>query len=179
LVMDKETSGMHKGFAFCEYVEEKHAVAAINSLDGLELSGRRLKVDTTEGGKVGDESGAARISAETKKEIENALRKLTMSEIYDIVSEMKMLIQRNRDHAYSLLKSKPVLAQALLTAQLMLGMAQISAGGHTTTEPPAATQFSNDDDDQELARQLLSLTPEQINALEPAERERVLEFRRK
>ena len=130
ITTDPET-GLKRGFGFCELANKTQVYAAVNSLDGQQLAGRRLKVDVAEGTK-GSEMDAndgqgARISAKSKKAIEDALGKLTTSEIYDVVSEMKVLIQRDPDHALELLKSKPILAQAMLTAQLMLGMAQMNA----------------------------------------------------
>jgi len=180
LVLDKDT-GQPRGYGFCEYFEEKHAVVAINSLDQREINGRKLNVDTTEGSEVNEEDGpyAAKISVETKKEIENALRKLTMSEIYDVVSEMKMLIQRDREHALNLLKAKPVLAQALLTAQMMLGMAQISSqvasAGSGSKEQEG---MDMDDEAQQLYQQLMALTPDQVNELPPEARAKYEEIRR-
>jgi hypothetical protein len=140
--------------------------------------GRRLKVDSAQKGKD-MEYGGARLGLETKKEIEKALKRLTIAELYDVVSEMKLLIQRDKEHATSLLESKPVLAQALLTAQLMLGMAQISA------EPPPAPGSNQppqlneaEVEQQALINQIMSLTPEQIEALAPEEKEQVLAYRR-
>ncbi|GBG27236.1 RNA-binding protein, putative [Hondaea fermentalgiana] len=174
MALDK-TTGQPKGFGFVEYHEDEHAVAAINSLDGQEMNGRRLKVDTTENNREGEdeEDGAwgSRISMETKKEIEQALRKLTLSEVYDVVSEMKLLIQRDREHAMNLLKSKPVLAQALLTAQLMLGMAQATSSAAPAAQEPAhGFDAMAGDETSELVEQLKSLTPDQVAALGPSER---------
>ncbi len=176
-VKDRETNAS-KGYAFCEYTKQEHALCAINSIDQLEVFGRRLKVDSAQKGKD-MEYGGARLGLETKKEIEKALKRLTIAELYDVVSEMKLLIQRDKEHATSLLESKPVLAQALLTAQLMLGMAQISA------EPPPAPGSNQppqlneaEVEQQALINQIMSLTPEQIEALAPEEKEQVLAYRR-
>lgn len=182
MALDK-TTGQPKGFGFVEFHDDEHAVAAINTIDGLDLNGRRLKVDTTENNREGDDeedsAWASRINADTKKEIEQALRKLTLSEVYDVVSEMKLLIQRDREHAMTLLKNKPVLAQALLTAQLMLGMAQATSSTSSAAQEPAhGFDAMAADEALELVEQLKSLTPDQVAALNPEERSKYEEYMR-
>lgn len=102
-----------------------------------------------------------RVTLETKNAIDNSLQKLTTTELYEIVSEMKMLIQRDKTHASNLMAEKPELAHALLGAQIMLGMAQ---------QPPAIRE-------RELFRQVMELTQEQMDMLDPAERDRLLQVR--
>mmetsp|Transcript_20166 Transcript_20166/g.33318 ORF Transcript_20166/g.33318 Transcript_20166/m.33318 type:complete len:197 (-) Transcript_20166:39-629(-) len=174
LITDKN-SGMPKGYGFCEYFHERDAVHAVNSLDQQEINGRRLKVDFSSEGQKGKEETS--ISPETKKAIEGALKKLTMSELYEVVSEMKMLIQRDRRHAENLLLSKPELGQALLTAQLMLGMAQISADVSTNS----GSSGGESDEQQALVRHFLSLSDaefqEKLDQADPQLKEKLLEIR--
>jgi len=122
----------------------------------------------------------ARIGADTKKDIENALKKLTTAELYEVVSEMKMLIQRDRDHAKGLLESKPVLAQALLTAQIMLGMAQVSSTDADSSMAPGATEDASNMENlqQQVLDGVLALTEEQIQSLSPEQQAQVVELRR-
>mmetsp|Transcript_43667 Transcript_43667/g.69851 ORF Transcript_43667/g.69851 Transcript_43667/m.69851 type:complete len:175 (-) Transcript_43667:38-562(-) len=166
---------MPKGYGFCEYFHERDAVHAVNSLDQQEINGRRLKVDFSSEGQKGKEETS--ISPETKKAIEGALKKLTMSELYEVVSEMKMLIQRDRRHAENLLLSKPELGQALLTAQLMLGMAQISADVSTNS----GSSGGESDEQQALVRHFLSLSDaefqEKLDQADPQLKEKLLEIR--
>mmetsp|Transcript_43669 Transcript_43669/g.69854 ORF Transcript_43669/g.69854 Transcript_43669/m.69854 type:complete len:213 (-) Transcript_43669:38-676(-) len=190
LITDKN-SGMPKGYGFCEYFHERDAVHAVNSLDQQEINGRRLKVDFSSEGQKGKEETS--ISPETKKAIEGALKKLTMSELYEVVSEMKMLIQRDRRHAENLLLSKPELGQALLTAQLMLGMAQISADVSTNSGSSVSIfrvvsilvlclfQGGESDEQQALVRHFLSLSDaefqEKLDQADPQLKEKLLEIR--
>lgn len=188
----RDGNGVSKGFAFCEFRDEEHAVAALNSMDGMQLGDRRLKVDTTSkdgAGDDGDGAYAARVSPETKREIENALKKLSMSEIYDVVSEMKILIQRDRDHAFNLLKSKPVLAQALLTAQLMLGMVHVHASASAPAPsasalagPGRAGAASKEEEMTEeqaaLMQRVLAMTQTDIDSIEnEVDRQKILDIR--
>jgi len=128
LVVDRE-SGLPKGFGFCEFHEEIHARTAINSLDQQEITGRRIKVDSAEGNSNTENQteDVFRLSAEVKKQIETALKKMPILEIYDMISEMKDLIKTDNAYAVQLFSEKPVLAQALISGQLMLGMLEISA----------------------------------------------------
>ncbi len=95
---------------------------------------------------------------------------------------MKMLIQRDKEHATNLLKSKPVLAHALLTAQLMLGMAQYTSGVAPTNayrpDNKPVVQRDEDMEEDHLVKEVLALTDEQIDGLPKEERERLLQIRR-
>ena len=45
MVFDRET-GKPKGYGFCEYKDKETAVSAMRNLNGHELSGRSLRVDS-------------------------------------------------------------------------------------------------------------------------------------
>ena len=45
LVFDRET-GKPKGYGFCEYKDQETALSAIRNLNGYELNGRALRVDS-------------------------------------------------------------------------------------------------------------------------------------
>lgn len=49
LVHDRET-GRPKGFGFCEFVDAQTAETAQRNLNGFELNGRPLRVDSATGG---------------------------------------------------------------------------------------------------------------------------------
>uniref|UniRef100_A0A0M3IDL6 RRM domain-containing protein n=1 Tax=Ascaris lumbricoides TaxID=6252 RepID=A0A0M3IDL6_ASCLU len=49
LVHDRET-GKPKGYGFCEYNDPQTAESAIRNLNGYELNGRQLRVDSAAGG---------------------------------------------------------------------------------------------------------------------------------
>mmetsp|Transcript_623 Transcript_623/g.1187 ORF Transcript_623/g.1187 Transcript_623/m.1187 type:complete len:222 (+) Transcript_623:94-759(+) len=179
---DKETN-RPSGFAFCAYENIDDAIIAVNSLDQLQIDGRTIKVDHGKDSAMTDKDlGGQRINVSTKKDIESALsKKLTISELYDVVSEMKLLIQRDREHAMKLLESKPVLAQALLTAQIMLGMAQVA--NEPSGAPGSASmaeQEANEEESQEaLIARVAGLTAEEISVLDPDQREQVMEIRKR
>lgn len=45
LVFDRET-GKPKGYGFCEYKDQETALSAMRNLNGYELNGRALRVDS-------------------------------------------------------------------------------------------------------------------------------------
>ncbi len=48
LVFDRDT-GKPKGYGFCEYVDQDTAASAIRNLNGFELHGRPIRVDSAAG----------------------------------------------------------------------------------------------------------------------------------
>ena len=123
------------------------------------------------------DSNDTRISVETKKEIERALHKLTTVELYEVIAELKMLIQRDKNHVINLLQSKPVLAQALLTAQIILGMAQITdryENRQTSTSDVLDIDYEDEleqPSSEELIQQILRTTPDELAKLSETERQ--------
>ena len=116
-VTDKET-GKPRGFGFCEFQREAHAQLAIDNLNNYEINGRHIKVDSADGNQDG--SGAGPRGGRQQKDIEKALEKLGMQEVFDIVKKFKDLIQQDMPKAKRLLENNPALGVALLKAHSML-----------------------------------------------------------
>jgi cleavage stimulation factor subunit 2 len=56
----------------------------------------------------------------------NMLSALSPTQLFELMSQMKLLIQQNPEHARQLLYQNPQLAYAILHAQLMMGMVDSS-----------------------------------------------------
>ena len=92
-----------------------------------------------------------------------------MVEIYELVAQMKDLVQCNPEQARSILLGHPQLAQALLQAQVMLGMMNNAIeGGQTQSELQKQ---------QDLLRQVRQMTPEMISALPLEQQQQVKQLR--
>ena len=149
IVYDRET-GKAKGYGFCEFHDEETASSAIRNLNGYELSGRHLRVDYAEDSKgtstakkapvaaapVGLQQAAASQQAlETKlgagnpmgsqpDQLTHMLSGMSHQQLYDVLNQMKTLIQHNPQQARQILIQNPQLTKALFQAQLLLGMIQ-------------------------------------------------------
>ncbi|XP_055827831.1 cleavage stimulating factor 64 [Solanum dulcamara] len=70
---------------------------------------------------------------------------MTKQELYDIMSQMKSLVEQNQHQARQILIQKPSMTRALFQAQIMLGMVQppraiptIQTTGTLSTQPPVS-----------------------------------------
>lgn len=116
-VTDKET-GKPRGFGFCEFSSEAHAQMAIDRLNNFEVHGRHIKVDSADGNQDG--GGAGPRGGRQHKEIDKALEKLGLAQIFDIIKAFKDLIQQDLPKARRLLEQNPALAVALMKAHAAL-----------------------------------------------------------
>ena len=132
-------TGKTKGYGFCDFATAEGAQKAIQTLNGLEVSGRTLRVDSA----VKDQTGGASRSSgsgggaglKQARDIESALAQLTVGEAYDILVEVKAWAKRDGDAVREVLSQRPVLAQALLKMQTCMGLVQ--------TPPPADMSFAS------------------------------------
>eukprot|EP01124_Arcella_intermedia_P003863 TRINITY_DN12173_c0_g1_i2.p1 TRINITY_DN12173_c0_g1~~TRINITY_DN12173_c0_g1_i2.p1 ORF type:complete len:318 (+),score=48.68 TRINITY_DN12173_c0_g1_i2:91-1044(+) len=135
LVFDKET-GKPKGYGFCEYKDSATALSAMRNLNGFDMNGRSLRVDFAEKGlddkelsqmNAGVDFGSGSASNPTnpvvgiQSEITKLVEGMSHNQLYEIIYQMKLLIQKNPDHVRHLLTHNPQLAFALLQAQVTLG----------------------------------------------------------
>lgn len=67
-------------------------------------------------------------SAPTQEKINNIIAGLSPMQLFDIMSQMKTLIQQNQQAARDILSQNPQLTRALFQAQVMLGMVKPSTG---------------------------------------------------
>ncbi len=131
--------GKATGSAFCDYTNSQSPQIAIRSLDGYELKGQRIRVSkpsaqqiiplqrsqsssslsTTAGAFTSQ--GSAGLDIKQQKHIDNALSQFTIGEIYDVLEEIKNMIESEPDKARSLLTEKPMLTQAILKAMIHMG----------------------------------------------------------
>uniref|UniRef100_A0A6B2LAV0 RRM domain-containing protein n=1 Tax=Arcella intermedia TaxID=1963864 RepID=A0A6B2LAV0_9EUKA len=135
MVFDKET-GKPKGYGFCEYKDSATALSAMRNLNGFDMNGRSLRVDFAEKGlddkelsqmNAGVDFGSGSASNPTnpvvgiQSEITKLVEGMSHNQLYEIIYQMKLLIQKNPDHVRHLLTHNPQLAFALLQAQVTLG----------------------------------------------------------
>ena len=169
--MDGST-GKTKGFGFCDYATAEGAQTALRTLNGIEVNGRMLRVDSAERDQP---------KMKQARDIEAALAQMTVGEVYDILVEFKAWLKRDAEAARVLLVQRPVLAQALLKMQTCMGnmtgappadalfapyLSQPAAPAPATASPvqPDAETYA-------LLNQALAMTEEQISAYPPQQQE--------
>jgi len=149
LVFDRET-GKPKGYGFCEYRDSQTALSAMRNLNGYEMNGRPLRVYFAEnekgmegfmgsnvpGGSTGPGNPPANWNTGTgmntpasigsatsplQSEVTQVLEGMSPSQLYDIIVQMKGLIQKKPDQARQLLLNNPQFGYALLQAMVLNG----------------------------------------------------------
>ncbi|VDK48269.1 unnamed protein product [Anisakis simplex] len=135
LVHDRET-GKPKGYGFCEYNDPQTAESAIRNLNGYELNGRQLRVDSAAGGersadevqqlqaafaaqqqelKAHESPFGAEVEPDKAPEaISRSVASLPPEQMFELMKQMKQCVHNNPNEAKSLLMSNPQLAYALL-----------------------------------------------------------------
>ncbi|XP_022081731.1 cleavage stimulation factor subunit 2-like [Acanthaster planci] len=133
LVYDRE-SGKPKGYGFCEYKDQETALSAMRNLNGYELNGRALRVDNAASEKNKEELknlvpaapasespfGEAVPPHEAPEAISKAVASLPPEQMFELMKQMKMVIQNNPVEARNMLLQNPQLAYALLQAQVVM-----------------------------------------------------------
>ena len=141
MVIDRAT-GQHKGYGFCQYMDEATAQSAIRNLNGRQLNGREIRVSTatSDGGSRGTTASAPTPAPAPQKPTESldelikkALDQLTVHQLYDCVKQMKILVDQKPETARKVLLENPALAQAMLQAQWRLGMVRADPTGRFPT----------------------------------------------
>jgi len=177
LQMDGST-GKTKGFGFCDYATAEGAQTALRTLNGIEVNGRMLRVDSAERDQP---------KMKQARDIEAALAQMTVGEVYDILVEFKAWLKRDAEAARVLLVQRPVLAQALLKMQTCMGnmtgappadalfapyLNQPAApAGSSAASAAAAAPVQPDAETYALLNQALAMTEEQISAYPPQQQE--------
>uniref|UniRef100_A0A915PYQ6 RRM domain-containing protein n=1 Tax=Setaria digitata TaxID=48799 RepID=A0A915PYQ6_9BILA len=144
LVHDRDT-GKPKGYGFCEYNDAQTAESAIRNLNGFELNGRPLRVDSAAGGdRSADEvqqlqaafaaqqqeylqqqAQESPYGPETEPEkapevISRSVASLPPEQMFELMKQMKQCVHNNPNEAKNLLMNNPQLAYALLQAQVVM-----------------------------------------------------------
>jgi len=129
LVYDRET-GKPKGYGFCEYKDTETAQSAMRNLNGTEIHGRQLRVDSAASQKGPDDPrafikeispyGDAVNPNKAPETITNAVASLPPEQMFELMKQMKLCIQNNPEEARQMLLQNPQLAYALLQAQVVM-----------------------------------------------------------
>ncbi|VDN05138.1 unnamed protein product [Thelazia callipaeda] len=165
LVHDRDT-GKPKGYGFCEYNDAQTAESAIRNLNGFELNGRPLRVDSAVGGdRSADEvqqlqaafaaqqqeylqqqAQESPYGPETDPEkvpeaISRSVASLPPEQMFELMKQMKQCVHNNPNEAKNLLMTNPQLAYALLQAQVVMRIVDPQmAIAMLHRETPAITQ---------------------------------------
>ncbi|GJP62230.1 hypothetical protein CLOP_g19315 [Closterium sp. NIES-67] len=75
----------------------------------------------------GGGDGAAAAGADSADPLTNQLAGMSKQQLYDLLAQMKVLIQTNRSQARAILVENPQLAKGLFQAQVMLGMVKATS----------------------------------------------------
>lgn len=116
-VMMDTTTGNSKGYGFCDFKTVEAAQIAIKNLNGYEVAGKTLSVKPAAPPGTNTDR-----TAKQAKDIDTALKDLSVGEVYDILVEVKNWIKEDPDKVRDVLLQKPILAQALLKMQTSMGM---------------------------------------------------------
>uniref|UniRef100_A0A914EHT1 RRM domain-containing protein n=1 Tax=Acrobeloides nanus TaxID=290746 RepID=A0A914EHT1_9BILA len=136
IVRDRET-GRPKGFGFCEFVEPQIADSAIRNLNGFEIGGRPLRIDSAANGERSAEEtqqlqsvltgqveespyGPEPEAGKAPEAIARTVASLPPERMFELMKEMKECVNNNPSMARHLLQSNPQLAYALLQAQVVM-----------------------------------------------------------
>ncbi|CAM9936600.1 unnamed protein product [Ectocarpus sp. 4 AP-2014] len=121
LVLDFET-GKPKGFAFVEYEDAATALSAIRNLNGYDCNGRLLRVNFSNNSSLGAEQQRGEKAPQQERTVKGVVMQMGIYEVWDIVSNMKQLVEKEPDKAKQMFVSHPQVAEALLHMQVRLGM---------------------------------------------------------
>lgn len=150
LVYDRE-SGKPKGYGFCEYRDQETASSAMRNLNGYELSGRNLRVDTATNERFKEEmknlqsslSGSsfespygAEVEAEKAPEtVAKVVASLSPDTMLDIARQMKHCVLTNPHEARNMLVQNPQLAYALLQIMVVNKWVDLNAASSILYKP--------------------------------------------
>ncbi|KAF8387258.1 cpf-2 [Pristionchus pacificus] len=157
LVHDRET-GKPKGYGFAEFSDVKSAELAIRNLNGHELNGRALRVDSAAGdqNRMGPDAEHGNIVVMQPEEspygkecdpkdapeiISRNVASIPPEKMFHLMKQMKEIVSSNPSEAKNMLLQNPQLAYALLQAQVVMRIVdpqQPMASGSTPFHAPVA-----------------------------------------
>eukprot|EP01060_Flectonema_neradi_P033631 TRINITY_DN569_c5_g1_i1.p1 TRINITY_DN569_c5_g1~~TRINITY_DN569_c5_g1_i1.p1 ORF type:complete len:304 (+),score=74.12 TRINITY_DN569_c5_g1_i1:53-913(+) len=121
----------HIGQAFCEYEDAASREAAIRNLPARNVNGIFLVVkgydsqSTTEKivqQQIVAEKEVPHMDLESSSPIAEALKKLSLSEVYEAMEQMKQLVETQESTARQILKANPQLSMAILHIFYYMGV---------------------------------------------------------
>ena len=142
LVYDRE-NGKPRGYGFCEFMDQETASSAMRNLNGVEVSGRALRVDSASSERTEIQNvptGAGQIvptgippvpgavpeppsafgnpvdPEKAPEAITKAVASLPPEQMFELMKQMKECIVNNPQEARDMLLKNPQLAYALLQA---------------------------------------------------------------
>lgn len=143
IVFDRET-GKPKGYGFCEYKDQETATSAIRNLNGHDLGGRQLRVDSASNEKARDEPDSAPVNSHPENHmqqnpiqhqagppiaeplvdaqhlINNVLIGLPPEQLFQICKQLKASLLTNPNETRQLLIQNPQLTYAVLQSLVMI-----------------------------------------------------------
>lgn len=150
LVYDRE-SGKPKGYGFCEYRDQETASSAMRNLNGFELNGRNLRVDTATNERFKEEIKNLQTSLtgnsfesiygsdvepeKAPEAIAKVVASLQPEQMYEIARQMKHCVLTNTNEARNMLIQNPQLAYALLQALVMMRVIDVNAASNILYKP--------------------------------------------
>lgn len=169
-------------------------------MNGYDVGGRTLRVDRADQ----EMQGATYVPSQpvaagtpTLDSINSTLSAMNNTQLLQVMSQMKGMATSNPEQTRQLLHGNPSLTFALFQAMVMLNlvdpsMVQQTAATSTTTtatnppqparqqQPPIVQSIPqsapNAEQQRAIIAQIMSLTPEQISALPPQQRDQVLQL---
>lgn len=149
IVFDRET-GKPKGYGFCEYKDQETATSAIRNLNGHDLGGRQLRVDSASNERARDEPDQNQQQQQGQQQqqqgqqqtigdnsqhptqsipeplvdpqtvINNVLCSLPPEHLFDICKQLKASLAINPNETRQLLVQNPQLSFAILQSLVMI-----------------------------------------------------------
>ncbi|KAJ3196864.1 Cleavage stimulation factor subunit 2 [Entophlyctis luteolus] len=188
LVFDKDT-GKPKGFGFCTFQDSEIAASAVRNLDGFDIGGRLLRVDFAESDTKDEASNRHEEKPVVPKPviatgssvdaISKALETIPSAQLLEAMAQLKLLAHTAPDQVKTILTSNPQLAYAIFQAMVAMNAIDHGVMVRMGLAPPMQQPAVNTDqqaEQQKLLMQVLSMTPEQIQALPLDQRAGVLQL---
>jgi len=153
LVFDRE-SGKPKGYGFCEYRDQETAHSAMRNLNGYDLNGRQLRVDTATNERFKEEMKNLQISLtgntfespygpevdpeKAPEHIAKVVASLPPEQMFELARQMKHCALTNPNEARNMLVQNPQLAYALLQLLVVMKGVDINAASSILYKPNPA-----------------------------------------
>lgn len=150
LVYDRE-SGKPKGYGFCEYQDHETAASAMRNLNGHEVNGRSLRVDTATNERFKEEMKNLQVSVSgnafeaaygtdveperAPEAISQVVASLPPEQMFELARQMKHCALTNPNEARNMLLQNPQLAYALLQVLVMTRCVDVNTASSILYKP--------------------------------------------